>query len=100
MKKYEELEARIQELQAEVEKLKKAEKEEEKLPRDFNRLYAIRYLETKYGDYLSGAFRFSSTSEGREYWNKIADKNISIQPKDVIQIQEWIILSYRLEFGE
>ena len=100
MKKYQELENKIKEIQAEVDRLKKEEEEENKLPRGFNRNYAIWFLNCFHPSHLQKAFAWHSTPQGHDYWFDIY-KNLNIDPeyvvpdKAIIQIQKWVILSYQ-----
>ena len=70
MKKYEQLENQIKELQAEVERLKK-EEEKPKLPEDFSRQNSIAFLENPNSTLLSDAFSWITTSQGLQYWAEI-----------------------------
>lgn len=99
MKKYQDLENKVKELQAEIERLKQEEKED-KLPRNFNRDYALKFLKTySYYD-LQEAFSWGSTTQGYVYWYNIYKpltyKSKYVVPdKVIIQIQKWVILSYQ-----
>jgi len=100
MKKYQDLENKVKELQAEIERLKKEEKGD-KLPRDFNRDYALKFLKTYSHSDLFKAFTWFETPQGYEYWNKryhLSRSNISryvFSDEVIIQIQKWVILSYQ-----
>jgi hypothetical protein len=101
MKKYQDLENKVKELQAEIERLKQEEKED-KLPRDFNRDYALKFLKTYSHCDLHGAFSWGDTPQGDDYWRHIIYRSLRDNPKYVvsdkviIQIQKWVILSYQI----
>jgi len=102
MKKYQDLENKVKELQAEIERLKKEEKEEkeDKLPRDFNRDYALKFLKNNSCYDLQEAFSWGSTPQGYDYWYNIYKpltyKSKYVVPDEaIIQIQKWVILSYQ-----
>lgn len=98
MKKYQDLENKVKELQEEIERLKQEEKED-KLPTDFKRDYALEFLKTNSSYNLLRAFYWSNTPQGADYWRNI-DKSLKDNPKYVvpdeaiIQIQKWVILSF------
>ena len=100
MKKYQELENKVKELQEEIERLKKEEEKEDKLPKAFERKYALEFLKT-YSDYsLNEAFHWDTTPQGGSYWANICidlrHKSKYVVPdKAIIQIQKWVILSYQ-----
>jgi hypothetical protein len=100
MKKYQDLENKVKELQAEIERLKQEEKED-KLPRDFNRDYALKFLKTYSHCDLHKAFAWYDTPQGDDYWLNIY-YSLRDNPKYVvsdvviIQIQKWVILSYQI----
>jgi hypothetical protein len=98
MKKYEQLENRISELQKEVERLKKEEEEEEKdkLPESFDRKPTIKVLDGDLSS-LNSAFIWSSTLQGEQYWSIIAKGYEVLTYADIIQLQKWVILSYQQE---
>jgi hypothetical protein len=99
MKKYQDLENKVKELQAEIERLKQEEKED-KLPADFNRDYALKFLKTYSHCDLHGAFHWGDTPQRYDYWKNIYN-SLENNPKYVvsdeiiIQIQKWVILSYQ-----
>jgi hypothetical protein len=98
MKKYQELETKVKELQAEIERLKQ-EEQEEKLPNGFNRVNALKFLKTYSGHDLQRAFYWEDTPQGDDYWFNIYDslENNSkyvVPDKAIIQIQKWVILSF------
>jgi hypothetical protein len=102
MKKYQELETKVKELQAEIERLKQEEKED-KLPNGFNRVNALEFLKTYSSYNLHKAFSWDDTPQGYEYWKNIYNSlsnNPNYNPKYVapdkaiIQIQKWVILSF------
>jgi hypothetical protein len=96
MKKYQELETKVKELQEEIERLK----QEEKLPNGFNRVNALEFLETYFCDNLPKAFSWGDTPQGYEYWRNIYNSSIRnnfecvVPDKAIIQIQKWGILSF------
>jgi hypothetical protein len=100
MKKYQELENKVKELQEEIERLKQEEEKEDKLPMDFKRDYALKFLKN-YSCYdLQRAFYWSYTPQGYDYWYNIYKpltyKSKYVVPDEVIiQIQKWVILSYQ-----
>lgn len=100
MKKYQELENRIAELQKEVDRLKKEEKENE-LPENFNREYTLKLLngEVNYSN-VNLAFIWKNTPQGHEYWHKLAFGEGEMSDQDIIQLQYWVIRSYRNEHGD
>jgi hypothetical protein len=102
MKKYQELESKIDELQKEVDRLKKEEKQN-KLPRGFDRGACIKFLKEFSCWYLSESFCWNQTPQGADYWEEIfnnLDKSDSYEvPQDaIIYIQGLIIKSYQQEF--
>jgi hypothetical protein len=102
MKKYQELENKIVELQKEVQRLKEEEKQD-KLPRAFDRDACIKFLKTFNGSDLFNSFAWNDTPQGGEYWAEIT-VNIHCEPdyevpKDaIIYLQDLIIKSYQQEF--
>lgn len=100
MKKYEQLENQIKELQAEVERLKR----EEKLPTSFSRSHALEFLNNPTSKNLDLAFVWSETPQGEDYWLEIESalsRNPSYKvPQEAInQIQSWVIESYKQQYG-
>ena len=95
MKKSQELELQVKELQKEIERLKR---QEGGIPNRFDRECALRYLENRKVVDLGGAFEWEDTAQGAGYWGEIYDGGILCEA-DIIQIQEWIIRSYVEEFG-
>ena len=101
MKKYQELESKIEELQQEVDRLKKEEKQNE-LPDGFDRRFCIRFLENFDCCDLSGSFVWKDTPQGYDYWNKMHDKiycepDYEVPQEAIIYIQSLIIKSYQQE---
>jgi hypothetical protein len=90
MTKYEQLESQIQELQAEVERLKQ-EEVSNKLPRDFKIDEVKKLLDTGEFEYLEYGFNWSDTPQGYKYWYNIANANKPLTDKDIIQLQKWVI---------
>ena len=102
MKKYQGLETKVKELQEEIERLKKEEEKEDKLPEEFDRKYALEFLKTYSRYELQRSFLWDSTPQGDEYWRDIYDSiflsvNLEyvVPDKAIIQIQKWVILSYQ-----
>jgi predicted nuclease with TOPRIM domain len=100
MKKYQELETKVKELQEEIERLKQEEEEQEdKLPEGFDRDYALNFLKNYSCFNLQMSFVWSKTPPGEDYWKNIY-KSLKDNPKYVvpdeviIQIQKWVILSF------
>jgi hypothetical protein len=99
MKKCQDLENKVKELQAEIERLKQEEKED-KLPGDFNRDYALKFLKTYSHSDLQDAFSWGSTPQGYDYWYNIYKpltykSKYVVSDRVIIQIQKWVILSYQ-----
>ena len=86
--------AKIKELEKEIESLKEEEKKD-KLPGKFNREFAIKYLETQRGYYLKTSFEWRTAPKGYLYWDAICSGESPLTDEDIIQIQKWIIMSYR-----
>lgn len=103
MKKYEKLEQKVKKIQKEIERLKKEEREV-KLPDEFKRNYAISFLENpNYAD-LCNMFDWESSPEGINYWdalysNLAYNTQYEVPQEDIIQIQGWVIESYKQEYG-
>jgi hypothetical protein len=108
MKKYQELESKVQtlyagigELQKEIERLKQKE-ESDKLPNNFDRDEAIAFLtEFKY-HYLDNSFEWDSTPQGDRYWDSIYRSlyeypNYKVPEEAIAQIQNWVIISFQQE---
>lgn len=101
MTKYEELENKIKELQVEVERLKNEEKNP--LPAGFDRQKVLNILNGKESmPSLYSAFEFNTTKQGYKYWANLAECRYQdyLGDQDIIQLQEWVILSYQKEFGK
>jgi molecular chaperone GrpE (heat shock protein) len=100
MKKYQELENKVKEIQAEIDRLKKEEEKENELPRDFKLNHALRFLKSFSTNNLESAFEWFHTPQGHDYWFDIY-KNLNIDDehvvpdKAIIQIQKWVILYYQ-----
>ena len=122
MKKYQELESKIAELQKEVDRLKDEEEKQNKLPMLFSRDACIRFLETFSTSDLTQSFAWRDTPQGEDYWEKIFNaihnsdsyrgkywreafnaihNSDSYEvPKDaIVYIQDLVIKSYQQEFG-
>ena len=103
MKKYEQLENQIKELQAEVERLKK-EEEKTKLPKGFSRAEAVAFLRDFHQGNLFFAFKWQFTPQGEEYWDKIRlslinDPSYKVPQEAIMAIQSWVIESYKEQYG-
>jgi hypothetical protein len=101
MKKYQELEDKITQLQQEVDRLKKEEKQN-KLPEGFIRSFSIRFLEEFSRYDLSQSFVWDDTPQGYHYWKKIYEnisraKSYKVPQDAIIYIQDLIIKSYQQE---
>ena len=96
MKKYEQREQQIADLQKEVDRLKK-EEEENKLPKSFARERAIAYLKNGDSEDLRTAFEWHYSPQGSMYWYKVYRRFEDLTDQDIIQIQKWIILSFQQE---
>lgn len=88
--KYQELETKIKEMQAEVERLKKEEKANQ-LPENFRYEHAKKVLN---GDTnaLTVMGRWRSTPQGLFHWSNIQQGHTELTDQDIIQIQKWCIL--------
>jgi len=91
MKKYEQLESKIQELQKEVERLKQEEETDNKLPRGFVFDAVKKVIAGDIND-LGGAFNWHKTPQGYGYWYNIFCKNKPLTDKAIIQLQKWVII--------
>lgn len=104
MSTYQQLEQKIQELQAEVDRLKSQEKED-KLPENFNRNYILKFLTNLDCSDLRGGFIWRDTPQGFDYWNKICHSlslnksQYKVPDEAIIQLQKWVILSYQQQYG-
>lgn len=96
MKKYQQLENKIKELQAEVERLKK----EEKLPRLFDRELVMNFIQNPNEYCLKEAFVWDDTPQGVAFWEKVNESESVISDEALIQLQEWVIQSYHEDFGD
>jgi hypothetical protein len=102
MKKYQELESKIAELQQEVDRLKKEEEKQNKLPRWFDRNACIKFLETFKICYLYNSFDWKDTPQGGEYWANIyvnieESDSYEVPKEAIIYIQGIVIKSYQEE---
>jgi len=110
MNKYQELEQqiqtlqeehqkRVQKLQEQVELLKK-EEQESKLPEGFNREEVINFLNNPNENELTESFCWDSTPQGLGYWYNISNTHSHEMPEEaIIQLQKWVIQSYRKQYG-
>lgn len=102
MKKYQELENKIKELQEEVQRLKQEEKENQ-LPENFDRNMTIMFLENPSFGALDKAFLWYTAPQGELYWSDIADqlvcnKEYKVPNEAIIQLQKWMIQSFLEEY--
>jgi len=91
MKKYEQLENKIQELQAEVKRLKQ-EEASNKLPRNFKIYDVKKLLDTGDINIIEYAFDWSDTSQGYGYWYSTFCADEPLTDKVIIQLQKWVII--------
>jgi hypothetical protein len=91
MKKYQELENKIQELQAEVKRLKQ-EEASNKLPRNFKIYDVKKVIDDGELEYLEYAFEWADTSQGYGYWYRIFCTDEPLTDKVIIQLQKWMIM--------
>jgi hypothetical protein len=100
----------IRDLQERLDALNKLLAEEEAkatLPELFDRAAAMNFLESPDRGYLNRAFSWSSTPQGRDYWDDISydigDNDIvtadDLPDAAVIAMQRWVIQSYKEEHG-
>lgn len=99
MKKYEQLEQKVQELQKEIDRLKK-EEQQNKLPDEFNLDSALSFLDDPNSGDLESMHIWSNTPQGAAYWDSIYTnlKKLSdykVPDEAIIQIQKWVIEFYR-----
>ena len=90
MTKYQELETKIQEMQAEVDRLKK-EEEENQLPDGFSYKDCKKVINGNI-DILIFTFEWRTTPQGIAHWDKIYSGDSPLTDKDIIQLQKWCIL--------
>ena len=91
MTKYQQLESQIEELQAEVQRLKREERLN-KLPDSFSIDKAKKVIGGDTSE-LMYAFRWTDTPQGAEYWRNIFIESKKPSKSDIIQIQRWIIIA-------
>jgi hypothetical protein len=89
--KYQQLENQIQELQAEVERLKQ-EETNNKLPSNFAIDVVKKILDDGDTNYLDDAFDWADTKQGHTYWDFIYHGIEPLRKKDIIQLQKWVIM--------
>jgi hypothetical protein len=104
MKKYQELEQQVKELQKEIERLK-AQGNNNKIPEDFNLDYALSFLDSPNSEYLNDMFNWYSSPQGVTYWGSICNKleensDYKVPDEAIIQIQKWVIEFYRNKGGQ
>ena len=95
MNKKEQLKQQIKALEAELKSLEAADKVPEGF--DEERAYEFLYGDKKNG--LDASFWAHNTQEGEVYWLDISIYKRNPTDKDVIQLQKWIIESYRRKLG-
>lgn len=115
--KYKHLEDKVKELQAEIDRLKKEEKYQN-LPLEFDRNAVLSFLEMYKNGGVTGAelsvkihssFIWQSTPQGGEYWSNIYHsflrnkygiiKDGEIPKEAILQLQSWVIQSYKEQYG-
>lgn len=100
MKKYKQLEQKVQELQKEIDRLKREEKQQNKLPNEFNLDSALSFLDEPNYDDLEDMHLWSDTPQGAAYWDNIYTNlkefpEYKVPDEVIIQIQKWVIQFYR-----
>jgi len=98
MKKYEQLESQIQELQKEVERLKREERLN-KLPNGFNIDESKEVIRGNVKS-IDVAFLWTDTPQGAEYWRNIFTESKKLSKSDIIQIQRWIIITQENQLNQ
>ena len=109
MKKSEQIKLQIAQLEVKLKVATKAERAEELshtlLPKGFNREYLMSILDNPTGFdrwILSGTFHWCTTPQGIDFWeNEYQNYRLHGKPlsdEAIIQIQKWIITSYRIAF--
>lgn len=94
MNKKEQLKQQIKALEAELKNLEEAEK----VPEGFDEEKAYEFLVN--GKLDLAAYRWGqNTQEGEVYWALISERSQEPTYKDIIQLQRWIIESYRRKLG-
>jgi len=92
---------RIAALEAQLAELKAEAAAAQSLPDEFVRCAALSFLCKPSYDTLDQAFIWSDTPQGHAYWQLIAyncgDQAVPDAAK--LQIQEWVIRSYRNQYG-
>lgn len=100
--RYQELENQVKEIQKEIDRLKKEERES-KLPEDFNRGRVINFLKNPNKHDLKCAFIWRPTPQGHDYWfyiyNCLCHSRYKVPKKAIIQLQNWVIQSYQEQYG-
>ena len=99
MKKYQELENKIAELQKEVERLEREEKGNGP-PDGFNVSAALDFLEKPDVDNLDQAFTWDSTPQRHEYWVDIRDnlecsRSYKVPLEAIVYVQKCVIRYYQ-----
>ena len=95
MNKIAHLKRQVQELQAELEKLEN----EHKVPEGFGAERAYKFLNGDKTDGLDALSWGDNTQEGMYYWRNISTGDKDLTDKDIIQLQKWIIESYKERLG-
>lgn len=93
-----ELEAKAAEMRKALDDVNKQINSFKQLPEGFNRDAAIDSLKNPSWDNIDLAFIWNSTAQGHDHWEDIASVG-EMTLEDRCQIQEWIIMSYKQEFG-
>lgn len=95
MNKKEQLKQQIKALEAELKNLEASDK----VPEGFDEELAYEFLYGNgYGD-LGASHWGPNTQEGKDYWFEISVRDREPTDKDIIQLQKWIIESYRRKLG-
>jgi hypothetical protein len=100
MKKYQKLEQQVKDLQKEIERLKKEEEQQNKLPQSFDLDYALSFLDEPNSGDLDNMFYWHITPQGISYWGNLHSEleenpNYKVPDEAIIQIQKWVIEFYR-----
>lgn len=95
MNKKEQLKQQIKALEAELKNLEEAEK----VPDGFKEERAYKFLNGYKEDGLDAVLWAHNTQEGQDYWREISVEDREPTDGDVIQLQKWIIESYRRKLG-
>jgi hypothetical protein len=97
MRGYQQLEQQVQELQAEIERLKK---QENGLPKDFDLDCTLSFLDSPNSRDLKNMFYWTDSPQGGDYWADVSvglrtNPDYEVPDEAIIQIQKWVIQIYR-----